>query len=94
MKHLLLAGVVLLGLAGTAAAQYPPPPAMYHERVPYAPGPRHVWQPGHWQWNGYSYVWVRGHYQVVEPRYRHRQWGHGHWAQGPGGWHWVQPGWR
>ena len=52
MKQLLAAGVVLMGLCGTAAAQYPPPPPLYQEVVPAPPGPRWIWQPGHWQWNG------------------------------------------
>lgn len=94
MKKLLATMVVLVGMTGVAAAQYPPPPALYQEVVPVLPSPRHVWQPGHWQWNGYNYIWVRGHYIIVEPRFRHRHWVHGHWEQGPNGWYWVPAGWR
>lgn len=93
MKTLLATMTVLVGLTGVAAAQpYPPPPALYQEMVPRPPGPRYIWEPGHWQWNGYNYVWIRGHYIVVQARY-HR-WVHGHWAQGPGGWVWVPGGWQ
>lgn len=90
MKTLLASLVVLMGLNGVAAAQYPPPPALYHEMVPVRPGPRYVWQPGHWQWNDYHYVWVRGRYLMVEPRHVHRQWVHGHWEYG----RWVHGHWR
>ena len=92
MKTLLAALIVLIGLAGTVAAQpFPPPPPLYQEVIPGPPGPRYVWQPGHWVWNGYGYAWVRGHYIVVQPHYH--QWVHGHWAQGPNGWFWVPGHW-
>ena len=67
-------------------------PPMYQEAVPRHLGPRQAWQPGHWQWNGYNYVWVRGRYILVNQR--RGQWAHGHWQQGPNGSVWVQPGWR
>jgi len=92
MKQLLAAGIILATLGGTAFAQYPPPPPLYREVVPVRPGPRYVWQPGHWVWNGYGYAWVRGRYIAVTPAYR--RWVHGHWSQGPGGWVWVPAHWR
>ncbi len=54
---------------GDQVAPRPPPPPR-HERMP---GLRagHVWVPGHWQWNGRDYVWVRGHYEAQHPERRH-----------------------
>lgn len=43
-----------------------PPPAAVVENVPPPPPGYYVWRPGHWRWNGYRYVWARGHY-VVRP---------------------------
>ncbi len=40
----------------------PPPPAPIVEAVPSPPGAYYVWRPGHWRWNGFRYVWIRGHY--------------------------------
>lgn len=35
--------------------------------IVYEPAPREmrVWQEGRWDWNGYRYVWVPGHYVSV-----------------------------
>ncbi len=44
----------------------PPPPAPLVEAAPPPPPGVYVWRPGHWRWNGFRYVWVRGHY-VVRP---------------------------
>lgn len=99
MKKLLASMVILGGLSGVAMAQpypypnpYPPPPGLYHEMVPPPPGRHMMWQPGHWQWNGHRYVWVRGHY--VQTRPQHRRWVHGHWEHGRHGWRWVEGHWR
>ena len=42
----------------------PAPPPMIVERVPPPPieHPYWVWRQGGWRWNGYRYVWMRGHY--------------------------------
>ena len=93
MKTLFASLVILAGLGGAAMAQpYPPPPPLYQEVIPAPMGPRYIWQPGHWYWNGYGYSWVRGRYIAVRPQY-HR-WVHGHWAQGPRGWFWVEGHWQ
>lgn len=92
IRNLLAGAVVLMGLAHGAWAQYPPPPALYREMVPHPPGPHYAWQPGHWHWNGFQYVWVRGHYIRAMPHPRH--WVHGHWAVGPRGTYWVPGHWR
>lgn len=39
-------------------------------RIPPDEPPVHqVWREGHWQWNGYRYVWVAGHYERTRPSY-------------------------
>ena len=42
----------------------PPPPPIIVERPPPPPRehPYWAWQPGHWHWDGYRWVWLRGHY--------------------------------
>ncbi len=74
-----------LGLAGCVQPQssgYAPVPAARREQIPPPPrgGDRHVWQPGHWQWNGRAYEWVAGHY-VEYSRHRGGRWVPGHWVQ-------------
>lgn len=96
MKKILAAIAVLVGMSGSVAAQppspYPTPPPMYREAVPRQPSRHVIWQPGHWQWNGVGYVWVRGQYVKVRPQ-QHR-WVQGHWRQSRGGWQWVEPHWE
>jgi hypothetical protein len=63
--------VAALGLpAGCVYAPAPvsPPPAPIPivEQVPPPPPGYYVWRPGHWRWNGYRYVWVRGHYVISQ----------------------------
>ncbi len=89
----LAALLMTAGAAGIAAAQpYPGIPALRTERIPPPPhGPRMVWEPGHWHWNGSGYSWVGGHY--VRPG-RGNQWVHGHWANRAGRWVWVGGHWR
>jgi hypothetical protein len=28
------------------------------------PVPGYIWANGHWNWNGYEWIWIAGHYQV------------------------------
>lgn len=35
----------------------------------YEPTPGYVWVTGHWQWNGYEWLWVSGYY-APDTRYR------------------------
>jgi hypothetical protein len=67
------------------------PPASIYETVPVSPGPSYYWVGGYWQWNGYRYVWARGHYAVVP--YSGAVWRPGHWRQGPNGWYWAPGHW-
>ncbi len=79
-----LALVLSLGI-GTAVAQpppnYAPIPSPRYEVVPPPRGERFVWQPGHWHWNGYRYVWYPGIYVERRPHYRH--WAEGRWIWSP-----------
>ena len=86
-----------LGL-GSAAAQPPPPgyapiPPPRYEAVPPPPGPRMVWEPGHWHWDGFRYVWRPGHY--IEQHRHPRHWVEGGWIWAPreGRWVWRPAHW-
>ena len=63
MKHCAVA--VLLLLAACAAQRtpgaVPPPMAETIPKPPVSPVPL-IWQPGHWDWTGSSFVWVPGQY--------------------------------
>lgn len=57
----------------------PPPPHMVIVTPPAPPYEGAVWVPGHWRWNGRSYVWLNGHYVppragyvFVQPRWEYR----------------------
>ncbi|OYV37846.1 MAG: hypothetical protein B7Z80_11705 [Rhodospirillales bacterium 20-64-7] len=96
MKWILVgASLFMIGL-GSAQAQPPPPtyapvPPPRYEVVPPPPGPRVVWEPGHWRWDGGRYVWIGGHY--VERHHRPMQWVEGRWVW-HGRWVWVPAHWR
>ena len=91
-----LAAGSLIGLVpATANAQYtaivstaPPPPIQ--EAIP-GERPGFVWAPGHYEWRGNQYVWMRGHwmpervgYEYREPRWEQRR--NGEWALVGGDW--------
>jgi hypothetical protein len=90
-------GPLILALSLASCAQptgyanpYPPVPAPQQEQIPLPPVTTTplIWQPGHWDWNGSTYVWTPGSYV---PRDGHSLWQPGYWAQTSGGWTW-QPG--
>ena len=97
MKWLMVGLSVFLVSIGGASAQPPPPgyapiPPPRQEFVPPPPRDRVVWQPGHWHWDGYRYVWVGGRYIESRPHY-------GHYAEGRWVWHggryvWVPAHWE
>lgn len=99
-KTLLGAFLAAASLAGalptTANAQYTAvvrvaPPAPLHEVVP-APRPGQVWAPGHHEWRGNQYVWVRGHWIADRRGYEYRE---PRWVQrGNGQWHMVGGNWE
>jgi hypothetical protein len=100
MRWLVIGATVFLvaGL-GSAGAQPPPPgyapiPPPRYEPVPPPPGGPMVWQPGHWHWDGYRYVWVGGHYVPVHRH--HPRWVEGRWFWSPreGRWIWRPAQWE
>ena len=103
LKRLFLSAAVaatVAAIAGPAQAQRTiivreAPPAVRQEAIP-AARRGHVWQPGHWQWNGRRYVWAQGTwlrerrgYAYSEPRWKERdgrwEFERGNWRRGPNG---------
>ena len=68
------------------------PPAPRVEAVLVAPGPRYVWLPGFYRWDGAAYLWVPGRYDLP-PRARAR-WVSPHWEHRRRGWYFVEGRWR
>ncbi len=56
-----LCAVALSGCLGTGPT-HPPVPATPDEQVPVPPPSTTtlIWQPGHYDWDGAHYLWVRG----------------------------------
>ncbi|MCS6799206.1 MAG: hypothetical protein NZ898_11885 [Myxococcota bacterium] len=50
--------------AQTRPASAPPPPRA--ERRPPRPSANAEWIPGHWRWNGETWIWLRGFWRVPE----------------------------
>lgn len=82
-------GFVAQAQAATSIYVNIAPPAPVYETVPVAP-PGRIWVPGHYEWNGYSYVWMRGYWVAKRPGYdwRPAQWVQvgPRWMYQPGGW--------
>jgi len=79
------------------APSAPPPPQT--EPVPAPPTGGTVttyWQPGHWNWNGASWVWIDGSYtQRVQQPSTAATWVPGQWMQqSTGGYVWVDGHWQ
>ncbi|MEO8432790.1 MAG: hypothetical protein ABI592_14875 [Acidobacteriota bacterium] len=70
----------------------PPRPPVAVEVRPVAPSRRHVWVGGYQRWDGRSYVWVPGTWNL--PPRRHAHWSAGHWRHGRSGWYWSDGRWR
>lgn len=76
----ILGGVLaasLLGFGAAAQAQISAivsvaPPAPQYEVVP-APRAGHIWAPGHYEWRGNQYVWVRGQWLADRSGYEYRE---------------------
>ncbi len=88
-------------LIASACAPPPPPGRVYVvERPPrdrvevitVAPGPNHVWIPGHWRRERNQWDWVPGRWARLEPSYR--TWVPGHWKRDRHGWFWEEGHWR
>lgn len=75
------------------------PPAPLSETVPTAPVTATVttyWQPGHWNWNGTTWLWVDGTYmQRVQQPTVTAVWVQGQWVmQTDGSYVWVTGHWQ
>jgi hypothetical protein len=100
MRWTVVAAIAVLIGAGSAAAQPPPPPNYApippprREVVPPLPGRTVIWQPGHWHWDGYRYIWINGRYVERRPQYGRYVEGHWVWAPKAGGWVWRPAHWQ
>jgi hypothetical protein len=65
---------VVVAHRGPRAEVSSPPPAPAYE-PPVACDPGYVRVPGHWQWNGYQYVWIPQRC-VYRPGYRYEEGGY------------------
>ena len=85
---------VSLALAACATsgppAPIPPPLAETMPNPPVSPVPE-MWQPGHWDWTGSSYVWVPGQY--VEATGHGGTWMPGWWEKTDSSWVWHSAHW-
>lgn len=69
----------------------PPPPQPDVQSLPPVSEVPLTWLPGHWDWNGTSYVWIPG---AWVPRAGHgRLWQPGFWTIGGAGCAWVPGHW-
>jgi hypothetical protein len=83
----------LAGCVVSTANPYPPVPPPQVEMIPNPPVSANplVWQPGHWDWNGATYVWTQGAWVL---RGGHGTlWQPGYWALSGGAWVWVPSHW-
>ncbi len=92
MKYCALAILILLGACATSGppAPVPAPMAEAVPRPPVSPVPL-IWQPGHWDWTGSSYVWTPGQY--VDAQGRNGTWEPGYWQKTDSGWAWQPAHW-
>jgi hypothetical protein len=88
----LLASLLALGACGPSAPPAPIP-APLPESIPKPPvsASQMIWQPGHWDWTGSSYVWVPG--QFVEAAGHGSDWMPGWWEKTDSGWAWRPGHW-
>jgi hypothetical protein len=93
MKRVLVTVVVLLvGCAVEPSPPAPIPPPMA-EAVPKPPvsAVALVWQPGHWDWTGSSYVWIPGQY--VDAASHSGNWMPSYWEKTGSSWVWRPAHW-
>ena len=68
------------------------PPEPVVEVVSAAPGAGYCWLPGHYRYDGGTYVWVAGRWELP-PRGR-TVWLTGRWQSSRSGWYWVAGRWN
>ncbi len=93
MKYCAIAVLLLLAACASSSAPPAPIPPPMAETIPKPPvsAVPLIWQPGHWDWTGSSYVWVpastsmrRGHSGTWMPPY---------WEKTNSGWVWRSAHW-
>ncbi|HVU36087.1 MAG TPA: YXWGXW repeat-containing protein [Opitutaceae bacterium] len=70
----------------------PPPPAPAAETVTPSPASNAVWIPGYWSFDGTSYSWVAGHWEIPPPNAH--SYVAAHWENQGGGYFFVPAYWR
>ena len=84
-----------VGLGSACAAEVivkvAPPRAIVEHRAA-RPGARHIWIAGFYRWNGYSYVWQRGRWEV--PPRTNAVWVSARWKHRLDGYEFVEGRWR
>ncbi len=87
---MLLALTIASALAQETQIGFAPPSPPQENRAE-RPGPRHIWIPGNYQWNGVRYVWING-FWVIPPG-GNRAWIPGRWTPRNGTYVWVDGYW-
>ena len=85
--------LALLGGCATVQGDLPAVPPVRAEQVPAPPASQTtlIWQPGHYDWTGASYVWIPGAW--VERAGRGTLWQDGYWRRVNGQPVWVPAHW-
>ncbi len=89
------AGVILAlaACSGPGAVEPPAVPPIRAERIPLPPASNatQIWQPGHWDWEGQSFVWLEGEWV---PRAGHGPlWQDGYWRRDGSRFTWMPAHW-
>lgn len=93
VRCLPLLGLLLLAGCLAAYPTHPPIPPILAEQVPTPPQSSVVlvWQPGHYDWIGDTYVWVKGKW--VDRAGHGTLWQDGYWQQTAQGPVWLPAHW-
>lgn len=85
--------ILALQGCGSSTPGHPPVPPVPAENVPAPPEPRValIWRPGHYDWDGTSYVWIPGEW--VERAGHGTLWQDGYWQRTGGTEVWVPAHW-
>lgn len=91
-----LAQVIVQPPAGSVVIAPSAPPAVRSEVVPPPPDAVAQWNPGHWNWDGYRWIWVAGRFVIPPSSVQTSgwRWIPGQWLQRPdGSWTWSEGHW-
>jgi WXXGXW repeat (2 copies) len=96
MRKCILSALLATGLClGAHAAEVVVkvrPPALKVEKRTARPGPNHVWVGGYHRWDGNSYVWEPGKWEV--PPREHAAWVSPRWEHHHDGYVFVEGRWK